>query len=664
MQTMRNFGHKAARCAALALLVSVLSSQSAFAQGRPEIVWVRGSSSSHAQAVSPNSNLVLVSPSIFVRERWILNRLWDGQFIRTIRWNSSQGVLTTVPVFTPDGSLLAAAGYTISQGNTVYWIKFWRVSDDSIVRTITINGQASRIIFSPRGDLVAAVMPSSGVVTVWRISDGTLAQTLQPTYASLSSAQVRFSPDGRLIGILVPPSDGFRCWRVSDWTELYTILRNETTYDFALSNDGQWLATLHFGNVKIRNSLTGNEISTINLRTPMFDPQMTFISNNTLMIVARYFNLHLASLWRIPEGTLISEYSVPQGRVHVLSQSWAMSGGSIWRLSDGTIVRRLPSSSPGTFVASVQDDPRYLFTSVLRSVDAIILRSADGSLVRNISSIPSGQVTISPNGTLAAGSTYYTEEVSVDVYDTLTGERLYTVDTYFGGQTVEYGEATGLSFSRDSTLLAICGYNSICTNYDYYNNYCYEYRFEDFAFWVNAANGSRVGSIQDAVKPTFLKFAPNNTIAASDGPNYTIRIWSIPSGNLLRTLTGHTGWVNDLTFSPSGAILASASEDRTIRLWNTSNWSHIRTLSGHTDTVRALTFSPDGSLLASVGSDDTIRIWRVSDGALLRTYTDETYDVTSIAWVGDLIVYARKDGLVFAARERAGRRERLPVIAR
>ena len=36
------------------------------------------------------------------------------------------------------------------------------------------------------------------------------------------------------------------------------------------------------------------------------------------------------------------------------------------------------------------------------------------------------------------------------------------------------------------------------------------------------------------------------------------------NGSHLRTLTGHTGWVWDISFSPNGATLASGSLDRTL----------------------------------------------------------------------------------------------------
>jgi WD40 repeat protein len=47
----------------------------------------------------------------------------------------------------------------------------------------------------------------------------------------------------------------------------------------------------------------------------------------------------------------------------------------------------------------------------------------------------------------------------------------------------------------------------------------------------------------------------------------TIKLWCVATGQLLRTLEGHTQERYSCAFSPSGLAIVSASSDGTLRLW-------------------------------------------------------------------------------------------------
>ncbi len=111
--------------------------------------------------------------------------------------------------------------------------------------------------------------------------------------------------------------------------------------------------------------------------------------------------------------------------------------------------------------------------------------------------------------------------------------------------------------------------------------------------------------------------------------------------------------MNSVVFAPDGATLASGSCDCTIKLGRVADGTLIRTLTGHEGWVHDVAFSPDGQLLASASFDRTIKLWGVPDGALLRTHSQETGTaVTRITFTPDksAFAYARVDGTVAAAR--------------
>lgn len=52
-----------------------------------------------------------------------------------------------------------------------------------------------------------------------------------------------------------------------------------------------------------------------------------------------------------------------------------------------------------------------------------------------------------------------------------------------------------------------------------------------------------------------------------DTSAYCEELEGVASGSRLRTLRGHTGWVQGVAFNPERSLLASASSDSTVRLW-------------------------------------------------------------------------------------------------
>lgn len=114
-----------------------------------------------------------------------------------------------------------------------------------------------------------------------------------------------------------------------------------------------------------------------------------------------------------------------------------------------------------------------------------------------------------------------------------------------------------------------------------------------------------------------VAFSSDGRTLASGSEDETVRLWQIPSGDLLHTFESPDGWwAESVAFSPDGQILASGSGS--IHLWQISDGTLLHTLYVPGVGLSTVAFLPDEQTLVS-GYDSGIHLWQISDGALLRT---------------------------------------------
>ena len=119
---------------------------------------------------------------------------------------------------------------------------------------------------------------------------------------------------------------------------------------------------------------------------------------------------------------------------------------------------------------------------------------------------------------------------------------------------------------------------------------------------------------------TAVAFSADNNWLASTGADHLVRLWNLQTAEALRAdslvLEGHTENINDVAFSPDGSLLATASggiEDNTVRLWRVPDGSLLRTLTLD-DPVNSVAFSPDGTRLATGGAS-FLALWGTTTGS-------------------------------------------------
>ena len=101
--------------------------------------------------------------------------------------------------------------------------------------------------------------------------------------------------------------------------------------------------------------------------------------------------------------------------------------------------------------------------------------------------------------------------------------------------------------------------------------------------------------------------------ALSGSYDCTLRLWDLATGEILRTLKGHTRAVTAVAVPAGGTRPLSGSEDKTLRLWDLATGKTLRILKGHTGSVSAVAvmggrpprpFRRVGQHVTAVGSRD------------------------------------------------------------
>ncbi len=138
-------------------------------------------------------------------------------------------------------------------------------------------------------------------------------------------------------------------------------------------------------------------------------------------------------------------------------------------------------------------------------------------------------------------------------------------------------------------------------------------------------------------------------VAGSD--DGLIHVWNRVTGELLYSLTGHTGAVESLVINKAGTKVVSTGgdyldRDNSVRIWDLEQRQCQRILEGHTESVYCAHFNEDESLLVTCSIDKTIKLWDASSGEALRTLVGHSDGVSSVRFSADsaVILSGSKDG--------------------
>ncbi|ACY18086.1 protein kinase domain-containing protein [Haliangium ochraceum] len=203
-----------------------------------------------------------------------------------------------------------------------------------------------------------------------------------------------------------------------------------------------------------------------------------------------------------------------------------------------------------------------------------------------------GWADFSPDGSRVGTSGYL--EVA-KLWDAATGDLLHTLSDDEEGTTVA-------AFSADGAALVTGGGAG------------------GVRVW-NTADGTLRESFEGEPTPVHqLALSPDGRHAAVAGYHGNdVTVYRLGTGESLR-LSDHLKKIRDLDFSSDGHRIITASEDRSAKIWDVRSGQLQRTLEGHTSGVTTAGFSLDGDWVFTASREGTIKTWDARTGAPRWTF--------------------------------------------
>ncbi|UZJ57055.1 hypothetical protein CBS101457_006375 [Exobasidium rhododendri] len=128
-----------------------------------------------------------------------------------------------------------------------------------------------------------------------------------------------------------------------------------------------------------------------------------------------------------------------------------------------------------------------------------------------------------------------------------------------------------------------------------------------------------ITSLDEPDEVNWLAWHPKGNVLAAGAADSTVRMWNIPSGQLMNVFVGHTGPVTCGRFTPDGKRLVTASEDGTLLIWDPRSTTALSKLQpgdarfNMESGITSMCISHDNKVVVVGGSAGAIRIVNLSN---------------------------------------------------
>ncbi|MGB6615964.1 MAG: WD40 repeat domain-containing protein, partial [Trebonia sp.] len=536
--------------------------------GRP-ILTSDGSGIPESVSVSPDGTMLAVADG----EPLSPAQLWDAATGRrigagfggqpaSVPFNEASVSTVDEVSISPDGKLLATAGWDGSDGS----VQLWDVTTGRKAGGPLIAGQGTptSVVFSPDGTTLAAAGPQDPV-RLWNVATGRqIGHGLATGGESGHIISIAFSPGGKVLA--TGGDNGYvQLWNVATGQQMGSTadVSSGLVDSVAFSPDGTILATGDSGGGARLWDVSAIEQASRAVSNPRYDSVAVAVSPDGKTLATDDGNGSVR-LWDIATGRQVGPVLTVTAGVPPSRPAPPGSSASLAFSPDGKI---LAAGEP--------------FGGIVRLWSVATGRPVGPGLNTNPQAPEISSLAFSPDGKILATAA---NGGQAELWDVATGHQIGTPFAH---------DAFSVAFSPDGRILAVADIQSSTVR-----------------LWNIAAKRQAGGPLAAGIGPadsgdlSELAFSPKgDTLAAIDADG-SVRLWDAADrralGNPLNAAAGAA--IQSVAFSPDGRTLATADSGGDVRLWDVDTSQEIGAALAVSPGVTELAFTPDGKTLVA-GSD-------------------------------------------------------------
>ncbi len=542
--------------------------------------------------------------------------------------------------FSPDDKLIAAG---MSDGSIGLWNS---ATGEALDRLTGHEMVVTDVEFSPAGKILAS---ASGDTTLrlWDLSTGETFHILDDHIDYVM--KLSFHPDGSKLasssaavgipeGARTEIHNTVRIWDVATGENILTIQPgSQFVRDVEYSHDGATVAAATWdyssgGTARLYDAQTGAEQLRLHAHRDTISNIEFSPDGKSIATASRDGSI---KIWDIARAVLVTSYIGFPDRVRDIEY---LPAGDYMMVGLGNVGNNnFPDGSDNP-----ADSSAYLWDLQNRTQAQVFSGHSNWAWTTDIS----------PDGTQmasGAGPLYYPDtaeaiaalDTSVRLWDTETGAELLQLHSHLD-------VVDSVHYSIDGTEIFSGAYDGTIRRWDTKTGellQVYVHLPED---WTETATAAEIADPFAVVQATgtlprderrvkrvlMIDLLPDGQHFVSGSESGTIKLWDIESGQVIRTFSGHEGWVNGVHVSPDGKLLLSAG-DTTLRLWDLETGEELRQFIGHGATANYARFAPNMQFIISSSWDDTVRMWDLETGEEIRQFIGHTGNTFGIDITAD-----------------------------